>query len=154
MITTTWIRCEKFTLNASTLIPLVPHSTMSIHFESVIPVLRIFDEVKAAEFYQGFLGFKCDWTHRFEEGFPLYQQVSRDGLVLHLSEHHGDGGPAIHVRVMMTGVDHFHKEVSSKQYKYLRPGCDKSEVTGMLEMKVTDPFGNRLTFCQREEGKQ
>jgi hypothetical protein len=31
--------------------------------------------------------------HRFEPGFPLDLQVSRDGLVLHLSEHHGDGSP-------------------------------------------------------------
>lgn len=37
--------------------------------------------------------FRVDWEHRFEPGFPLYLQVSRDGLVLHLSEHHGDGSP-------------------------------------------------------------
>ena len=39
---------------------------MKIH--STIPILRIFDEVKAKEFYVDFLGFKIDWDHRFEPG--------------------------------------------------------------------------------------
>ena len=36
------------------------------------PILRIFDEAKAKEFYVDFLGFKVDWEHRFEPGLPLY----------------------------------------------------------------------------------
>ena len=48
------------------------------------PILRIFDEAKAKEFYVGFLGFKVDWEHRFERDLPLYMQVSRDGCVPHL----------------------------------------------------------------------
>ncbi|WHZ16958.1 MAG: Glyoxalase family protein [Nitrospira sp.] len=59
-----------------------------------IPILRIFDEAKAKEFHLDFLGFTLDWEHRFEAGLPLYMQVSRDGCILHLSEHHGDGSPA------------------------------------------------------------
>jgi len=53
------------------------------------PILRIFDEAKAKEFYVDFLGFKVDWEHRFEPGLPLYLQVSRGDCVLHLSEHSG-----------------------------------------------------------------
>ena len=66
---------------------------MTIRFERTVPIFRIFSEEKAKEFYLGFLGFRLDWEHRFEPGMPLYMQVSRDGLVLHLSEHHGDGSP-------------------------------------------------------------
>jgi len=33
------------------------------------------------------------WEARFDETAPLYMQVSRDGLVLHLSEHHRDCCP-------------------------------------------------------------
>ena len=58
-----------------------------------IPVIRIFDEDKAKDFYLGFLGMTLDWEHRFGPDFPLYMQVSREGLVLHLSEHSGDGSP-------------------------------------------------------------
>jgi hypothetical protein len=65
--------------------------TMEVH--KTIPILRIFDVTKAKEFYDGFLGFTVDWEHRFDENAPAYLQVSRAGLVLHLSEHHGDACP-------------------------------------------------------------
>lgn len=77
---------------------------MSIQFTSVVPILRIFDIEKAEEFYEGFLGFKVDWEHRFNDNAPLYRQVSRGGLALHLSEHHGDGCPGARLRVMMHGA--------------------------------------------------
>ena len=55
-----------------------------------IPIMRIFDEDKAKEFYLGFLGMELDWEHRFEDGYPIYMQVSLGDFVLHLSEHSGD----------------------------------------------------------------
>ena len=70
-----------------------------------IPVLRIFDEDKAREFYVDFLGFKVDWEHRFEPGLPLYMQVSRDGCVLHLSGHHGDATPGSALRIETDAID-------------------------------------------------
>lgn len=69
-------------------------TTGTIAFTQTAPILRIFDESKAKEFYLGFLGFQLDFEHRFGDNFPLYMQVSRAGLVLHLSEHHGDASPA------------------------------------------------------------
>ncbi len=36
-------------------------------FGKTTPILRIFDEGKAKEFYVEFLGFKVDWKHRFED---------------------------------------------------------------------------------------
>jgi hypothetical protein len=47
-------------------------------FGKTTPILRIFDEAKAREFYVDFLGFKIDWQHRFEESLPLYLQISKD----------------------------------------------------------------------------
>ncbi len=57
---------------------------MPIEVQQTIPILRIFDEAKAREFYIDFLGFAVDWEHRFEPGMPLYMQASRAGLTLHL----------------------------------------------------------------------
>lgn len=37
----------------------------------VIPILRIFDEAKAREFYIDWLGFSVDWEHRFNSNTPL-----------------------------------------------------------------------------------
>ena len=51
-----------------------------------IPVLRIFDEQKAREFYIDFLGFAVDWQHRFADDFPLYMQISMGACHLHLTE--------------------------------------------------------------------
>lgn len=65
----------------------------AVEFSQAIPILRFFNEEKMREFYLGFLGMTVDWEHRFEPGTPLYCQLSRGGLVLHLSEHHGDASP-------------------------------------------------------------
>ena len=105
---------------------------MEISFNSVIPVLRIFNVAKADEFYLGFLGFKVDWDHRFDPIAPLYRQISRGNLILHLSEDHGDGSPGVHIRVMMDGVEAFQREISSKHYPYMKPGLETMP-WGMLE---------------------
>ncbi|EGH41168.1 hypothetical protein PSYPI_01542, partial [Pseudomonas syringae pv. pisi str. 1704B] len=65
----------------------------TVTFTSAIPILRIFDERKAREFYIDFLGFSIEFEHRFEADLPLYLGISRNGLNLHLSEHHGDACP-------------------------------------------------------------
>lgn len=121
---------------------------MAIEFSSVIPILRIFDVPKADEFYQGFLGFVVDWDHRFDPEAPLYRQISRGDLILHLSEHHGDGSPGIRIRVMMQGVEEFQREISAKGYRYTRPGLETTP-WGTIETGVIDPFGNLIRFCQR-----
>ena len=83
---------------------------MEFNFTRVVPILRIFDIVKADEFYLGFLGFSVDWDHRFEPDAPLYRQISRGNLGLHLSEHHGDGCP----RSADSRDDGGHRGVSSR----------------------------------------
>jgi catechol 2,3-dioxygenase-like lactoylglutathione lyase family enzyme len=118
---------------------------VSISFRSTIPILRIFDVEKAKDFYCGFLGFTLDWEHHFEAITPAYLQVSRAGLTLHLSEHHGDCCPGSTVFVWMTDIDAFHQEVTAKNYRYLRPGVETTFYDAKC-MEVTDPFGNRLRF--------
>ena len=120
---------------------------MEISFGRVIPILRIFDVARADEFYLGFLGFTLDWEHRFDDNAPLYRQISRGGLIFQQSEHHGDGSPGTHIRVLMEGVEAFHREISSKGYRYMRPGLEKTE-WGTLETGVIDPFGNHIRFFE------
>ena len=111
----------------------------------VTPILRIVDEAKAREFYVGFLGFQVDWEHRFEPGLPLYLQVSRDGCVLHLSEHHGDCCPGAALRIAVGDIDALHAELAAREYGHARPGIETMP-WGTRDMSVKDPFGNRLTF--------
>jgi uncharacterized glyoxalase superfamily protein PhnB len=114
-------------------------------FGKTTPIVRIFDEARAKEFYVGFLGFNVDWEHRFEAGLPLYMQVSRDGCVIHLSEHHGDCSPGAAMRIETNELDAFHRQLLEKQYKHARPGIEEMP-WGSRDMSVVDPFGNRLTF--------
>jgi catechol 2,3-dioxygenase-like lactoylglutathione lyase family enzyme len=116
-----------------------------ILFQKSIPILRIFDVEKAKEFYVGFLGFTIDWEHHFTEGSPVYMQVSRGSLILHLTEHHGDCCPGTRIFIEMTGINQLHQEITSKDYKYLSPGIEETFYNAKC-MEVTDPFGNRLTF--------
>lgn len=114
-------------------------------FGKTTPILRIFDEAKAREFYVGFLGFKVDWEHRFEEGLPLYMQISKDGCVLHLSEHHGDCSPGGAMRIETDDLDSLHQQLVAARYKFARPTIEETP-WGTRDMSVADPFGNRLTF--------
>jgi uncharacterized glyoxalase superfamily protein PhnB len=114
-------------------------------FGKTTPILRMFDEHKAKEFYVDFLGFTVDWEHRFAPDAPLYMQVSRNGCVLHLSEHHGDCSPGSAMRIDTDDLDGYHAELTAKQYKYYRLGIELMP-WGTRDMSVKDPFGNRLTF--------
>jgi uncharacterized glyoxalase superfamily protein PhnB len=116
---------------------------MTLH--RVTPILRMFDEAKAREFYLDFLGFSVEFEHRFEPGFPLYMGIVRDGAIIHLSEHHGDAAPGAQVRIACSDVDALQKELIAKQYKYGRPGVVETP-WDTRELQAHDPFGNRLTF--------
>lgn len=119
-------------------------------FTETCPILRIFDEAKALEFYTtGFLGFTLDWEHRFAPGMPLYAQVSRAGLVLHLSGHHGDATPGATTFVRMKGITEFHAEITARKYPNMRPGIENSPWG--REVTVIDPFQNRIRFCEHDE---
>jgi len=120
----------------------------AVRFDQTCPIIRIFDEGLAKEFYLGFLGFQLDWEHRFGENFPLYAQVSRERLTLHLSGHHGDATPGSSVFVRMQGVEIFQQELRCKEYKHNKPNL-KDEPYGIV-MTVTDPFNNRIHFCQNK----
>ncbi len=110
-----------------------------------IPILRSFDEAKAKAFYVDYLGFRVDWQHRFDKDAPLYLRVSRDGCVLHLTEHHGDCTPGAALRIQVDDIDAWYAELAAKDYRNARPSIEKMP-WGSRDMKVTDPFGNRLVF--------
>jgi len=122
-----------------------------VTFRHTTPVFRIFDETKAREFYVDFLGFSVQWEHRFEDGLPLYFEVSRDDVTIHLTEHHGDCCPGAAVRIETDSLTKFHEELGSGDYGFARPQIDDTP-WGTQEMSVKDPFGNRLTFVASSTG--
>lgn len=112
-----------------------------------IPVFRIFSVEKAMEFYRDFLGFKVDWEHRFGDNFPLYCEMSRSGMIMHLSEHAGDASPGARAFVPTQGLEDLHRELIGKDYRYMKPGIE--HVDWGLQMTLTDPFNNKIVFCER-----
>lgn len=115
----------------------------------LIPVLRIFDESKAREFYVAFLEFSIDWEHRLEDNFLIYMQISKDDCIIHLSEHHGDACPGSSMLIKTKGVEEYQKILIKKKYKYYRPGIEKTPWDSN-DMTVQDPFGNRITFTEQK----
>lgn len=117
-----------------------------LKLEPAVPIVRIFDIDKAKEFYLGFLGFAVDWEHRYGDNFPLYMQVSRSQLRLHLSEHSGDASPGGNMCVYMTGIRDLHRELAARDYRHMKPGLhDEGD---RLELQVIDPFNNRIRFME------
>lgn len=111
----------------------------------IAPLLRIFDEHKAKEFYLDFLGFKLDFEHRHSDNAPLYMQVSKDNCILLLSEHFGDGSPGCSIAIETDTLDEYCRALLDKNYKYAKPGIQKMP-WGSRNMSISDPFGNKITF--------
>ena len=118
--------------------------------QRVTPQLRSTNWERTRAFYEDGLGFRVQWEHQFEPGFPVFAEVSRDGLSLFLTEHSGDcqvGGAAY---ILMDDLDAFYGEIR-------RRGIDVAERPeetpwGTREMSVIDPDGNRLRFGEAKEG--
>jgi predicted enzyme related to lactoylglutathione lyase len=118
-----------------------------IEMNNAMPVLRMFPEDAARAFYIDYLDFTIDWEHRFEPGLPLYMQVRRGALVLHLSEHTGDAAPGAVTFIPMHGIDAFRDALLAKKASYVVPEMVR-EGWGKV-LYLTDPSGNHLRFCEQ-----
>lgn len=110
-----------------------------------IPILRVFDRDLARSFYVDWLRFRVDWEHRFDEASPRYTQVSRDNVVLHLTEHYGDCTPGARVFIRTSDVEGLHRELHARPNPNMAPGICVTPWNSKC-VEVVDPFGNRLTF--------
>ena len=120
---------------------------MEITFTPAVPILRMHDVDAARRFYVDYLGCSVDWQDG-EGDHPVYMQVSRGALVLHLSSHHGDGTPGAAVFIEIRGLDDLHAELAGTGYPFLDPGIENGPADGRT-MELIDPSSNRLRFFQR-----
>lgn len=116
-----------------------------VSLQSPVPVLTIASAVEARKFYVEFLDFAVDWGWHENSQRPLYAQVSRSSVTLHLSEHRSENGTT-ELFIRATGLDALKEELSRRAHRYTlrvhRTPDDRREI------RITDPFGNLLRFSE------
>lgn len=109
-----------------------------------IPTLRILDYTRAIDFYIDELGFNIDWEHRFGPEEPVYMQISRNGLTIHLSENSRFETGVI-VFVDCKELNKFYLDLNKKKNKIQLSKPAKTNWQ-TKQMEIEDPFGNLLRF--------
>ena len=115
----------------------------------VTPIFRIADYQQAVAFYIDWLGFRIDWEDRPANG-PLYMQVSRGSIVLHLAAHEAErdscGSMAI---AEVNGLFALHRNLLQRNPPCSPPNLERTTWSDkVMQTQVTDPFGNRLVFVE------
>jgi len=109
-----------------------------------IPTFGITDYQTAVNFYVATLGFEINWEHRFTPTDPIYMQISKNGLVLHLSENKRFENKVI-IFVETKNLKAFHRELREKN-----PAFEIQDIVftnwQTIQLEVQDPFGNLLRF--------
>lgn len=127
-------------------------TTPTLEFAPAIPVIRMTSIAAARAFYIDLLGFQIDWEHRFAPTAPLYMQIHRDHMMLHLSEHQGDGAPGCVLFVPMEGIVCFRDELVQRSSNETVPAL--TQFDWGLQMNMRDPDGNELRFCERNAHRE
>ena len=92
------------------------------------------DAARAVGWYER-LGFRKQWEHQFEPGFPWFVSISRGSARLYLSEHKGDALPNTLIHLYVNDIDAVSKDFGIP--------VDEDGLAGR-ECQLEDPDGNRL----------
>ena len=104
-----------------------------------MPVLYVEEAPRAVAWYER-LGFRKEWEHQFEPGFPMFVSVARGNIRLYLSEHEGDARPDTLIHLYVTDIDAVADEFGVT--------VDDEGLAGR-ECALVDPDGNRLRVATR-----
>ena len=95
--------------------------------------------IRAVSWYER-LGFRKEWEHQFEPGFPWFVSVARSRARLYLSEHKGDARPNTLFHLYVDDIDAVSREFGVP--------VDEDGLAGR-ECDFDDPDGNRLRVAAR-----
>ena len=107
--------------------------------EEVVPVLYVQNAGHAVVWYER-LGFRKEWEHQFEPGFPWFVSVARGNVRLYLSEHKGDARPNTLIHLYVKDIDEVSQEFGIP--------VDEEGLAGR-ECDLEDLDGNRLRVATR-----
>ena len=111
---------------------------------STISTFRVGDARSSESYYRDQLGFATTWQHDPGEGFPVFVEVSRDQVAIHLSEHEGDGAFGAQLYVKVDDAKALHEELAGRGAKIIEPLQDSE--WGHMIFVVEDLDGNVLRF--------
>ncbi len=122
-------------------------------FIRAIPILGVSNSVDAEAFYCGKLGFKREFAYRPAPDLPdpCYMGIGRDEAHMVVSSFPPDG-PAGSRTVQI-----FVEDVVALRDELTRAGVGSAsdivdQEWGTLDMWVSDPDGNKITFSQLKDG--
>jgi catechol 2,3-dioxygenase-like lactoylglutathione lyase family enzyme len=115
--------------------------------QQVVPTLRITNYARSKAFYVDALGFQIDWEHRFEPKFPVFMQVSRDGLDS-FSYRACRGLPSRRAGPFLRPRRRCLVRRVPEQGVPVKEPPNES-LQGLRSMTVVDPDGNKLRICTR-----
>ena len=101
--------------------------------EQLVPILRVADARRAAQWY-GQLGFEIEFEEQYSPEFPAYVGVAKGDLAIHLSERAGDATPDTLLYLFIDDVDKLAAEL----------GVEVVETNRTREIHLTDLDRNRL----------
>ena len=102
-------------------------------------MLYVEEAARAVAWYER-LGFRQEWEHQFEPGFPWFVSVARGRVRLYLSEHKGDARPNTLIHLYVVDIERVSAEFAVP--------VDEEGLAGR-ECEVEDPDGNRLRVATR-----
>ena len=111
--------------------------------EQLVPILKVADTARAAEWYAR-LGFTKAFEQRYSEEFPGYVGLQRGDLALHLSERAGDATPDSLIYLVLD-------EASAVDSVAAEFGAEATDVDSAREVHLTDPDGNRVRVGAKTE---
>lgn len=114
-------------------VPGIDPGTVGTVPHEVIPILRVADAARSVEWY-GQLGFRKEWEHRFDAGFPAFVSISRGHARIYLSEHEGDATPDTLLYLRHGELDRVARVLDA----------EIEENPWGRDFEVRDPDGNRL----------
>ena len=117
----------------------------------VTPVFGILDYHQAVAFYVDWLGFHIDWQDQPpKEPTPVYVQISRADIVLHLALYRGNKQLPISKAIAeIRGLPSYHKHLLEHPYSTQQPKLERAFWNEkVLGTEVADPFGNVLVFYE------
>jgi predicted enzyme related to lactoylglutathione lyase len=115
-------------------------------------VLAVRDLKSSTQFYTEVLGFQIDpvdakgWTFLSKDSFKLMLGECADEVAASETGNH-----SWFARLMMDGLDDYHREISSRGAEVLAEPADKR--WGLREFVIRTPDGHRIMFAEPIRGQ-